>query len=83
MPNPLYRNSQSVGRKPQNLTSGYSQNHAYLDGNGWKPHPILNPHNIASEYRNRFNPEQEYHRIVDVNTERKLKKNELTYHYNF
>lgn len=60
----MYRNSQSVGRKEENLKSGYAQNHAYLDGTGWKPHPILSPKNFASEYRNRFNPEQQYHRNV-------------------
>ena len=37
------------------MKSGYAQNHAYLDGTGWKPHPILSPKNFASEYRNRFN----------------------------
>lgn len=56
--NPLYRNSHSVNEKAQIKNSGYSQNHAYLDGNGWKPLPILKAENIASEYRNRFNPEQ-------------------------
>lgn len=82
-PSPLFRNSQSVGRKPQNLTSGYSQNHAYLDGTGWKPETILNPKNIASEYRDRFNPEQQYHREVDVPKERKLRQSQMNYQYNF
>jgi hypothetical protein len=44
-------------------TSGFSQNHAYLDGTGWNPHPILNGNdmleylgdNNRSEYRDRFN----------------------------
>ena len=44
--------------KHHNKTSGYSQNHAYLDGTGWNPERILKANNISSEYRNRFNPEK-------------------------
>jgi hypothetical protein len=29
-------------QKQDTKTSGFSQNHAYLDGTGWNPHPILN-----------------------------------------
>ena len=63
----MFRDTKVVGEKQINLNSGFSQNHAYLDGHGWKPHPILTPQNIATEYRNRFNPEQQYHRDVNVN----------------
>ena len=51
--------------KHHNKTSGFSQNHAYLDGTGWKPEKILNPNNVSSEYRNRFNPEMKFHRKID------------------
>lgn len=43
--------------KMKTKTSGYQQNRAYWDGNGWNPNPILKPENITSEYRDRFNPE--------------------------
>ena len=39
--------------------------------------------NQGSEYRNRFNPEKEYHRDTDVSKERKLKKKEMNYQYNY
>jgi len=29
-------------------TSGYQQNRAYWDGNGWNPNPILSPKNVSS-----------------------------------
>jgi hypothetical protein len=40
----------------KNKTSGYQQNRAFWDGNGWNPHPILSPAKVSSEYRDRFNP---------------------------
>lgn len=60
VPNPLYRESDKncEGKLLKNKQSGYQQNAAFWDGTGWKPHPILNATNIATEYRNRFNPER-------------------------
>ena len=69
--------------KHQQKTSGFSQNHDYLDGTGWKPEQILTANNISSEYRNRFNPEKDFHRKVDAAKERKLKKHEMNYQYNY
>ena len=42
--------------KQNSRRSGFSANHSYLDGQGWKPDPILNGDNHRSEYRDRFNP---------------------------
>ncbi len=39
--------------------------------------------NQGSEYRNRFNPEKEYHRDSVVPKERKMKKKEMNYQYNY
>ena len=43
--------------KMSTKTSGWQQNRAYWDGQGWKPNPVLNPANLTSEYRDRHNPE--------------------------
>lgn len=69
--------------KHHNKTSGFSQNHAYLDGTGWKPEKILNPNNVSSEYRNRFNPEMKFHRKIDNSKERKLPQKAMNYQYNY
>lgn len=46
--NPMYREGYALANKHDNKTSGYSQNHAYLDGTGWNPNPILKANNIGS-----------------------------------
>ena len=81
----MYRESDknSLSCKPHNKTSGYQQNHAYLDGHGWKPNSILKPENAGSEYRNRFNPEKDFHRDSNVAKERKMRRKEMNYQYNY
>lgn len=68
--------------KMNTKTSGFQQNRDYWDGKGWKPNPILTPKNVSSEYRDRFNPETEYHRKVDKDVKAQLKHKEYVYQYN-
>jgi hypothetical protein len=51
--------------KMKTKQSGFQRDRAYWDGNGWKPNPILNPANLTSEYRDRFNPELDFHRKAE------------------
>lgn len=73
--NPTYKDTDKLLQTDQlhTKTSGYQQNRAYWDGKGWNPHPILNGKNNASEYRDRFNPEEAFHRNVQVSKEARLK----------
>lgn len=63
-------------------TSGWQRDRGEADGYGHKPYYLLNPKNLTSEYRDRFNPEQQYHRVVDKDTLPQLKKAEFKYKYN-
>ena len=63
-------------------TSGWQQARAYGDGKGWKPNPILNPANLTTEYRDRHNPEMEYHRKTNKDVLAQLKPTEHKYKYN-
>jgi hypothetical protein len=81
---PTYRETDKLLHtvKPKTKTSGFQQARAYGDGKGWNPHPILTPNNISSEYRDRFNPETDFHRNVHVNKLPKLAPTEMKYKYN-
>lgn len=65
-----------------NKTSGYQQNRAYWDGNGWNPHPVLAPALASSEYRDRFNPERPFHRDALVHAKPQLPPPEFKYSFN-
>ena len=82
--NPLFRNSNKneLTTKMSTKTSGYQQNRAYWDGQGWKPDPILTAQNIGSEYRDRFNADLPFHRNVHSSKVPQLAKKEYNYKYN-
>lgn len=63
-------------------TSGFQQARAYGDGKGWKPNPILAPEGLSSEYRDRFNPETDFHRKVNKDVVPQMKKTEFKYKFN-
>ena len=73
---PTYRETDKTiqTEKADTKRSGFSANHSYLDGQGWKPDPILMGDNFRSEYRDRFNERLDSHRDSNVSKERKLKK---------
>jgi hypothetical protein len=62
--------------------SGYATNFAFMDGNGWKPNPILNGDNNRSEYRDRLNASHPFHRDVNVSLAPRLPHKEMNYKYN-
>jgi len=68
--------------KPPTKGSGFATNHAFLDGTGWKPHPILYGDNHRSEYRDRLNADHPFHRITQVSVKPQLPRKELNYKYN-
>lgn len=68
--------------KLSSKTSGFQQGRAYGDGKGWNNNPVLAPANVTSEYRDRFNPEAEFHRKVDRNVMAQMKATEYKYKFN-
>lgn len=82
--NPTFRETEKnlQTTKMKTKQSGFQGDRAYWDGKGWKPDPVLNPLNLTSEYRDRFNPEMEYHRKVDRDLLPQLKKPEYRYRFN-
>jgi hypothetical protein len=48
--NPTYKDTDKnlEIRIPSIKRSGFGVNRDYMDGNGWKPLPVLNPKNIGS-----------------------------------
>jgi hypothetical protein len=72
----------AVTKKLSTKTSGFQQNRDYWDGQGWKPNPILNPKNLTSEYRDRFNPETDFHRKVNKDVAPQIKAKEYKYQFN-
>jgi hypothetical protein len=68
--------------KQTTKSSGYATNHALQDGKGWKAHFVLKGDNNRSEYRDRFNAEHPFHRIVNVSKIPQLAKKEQNYKYN-
>jgi len=53
-----------------------------LDGQGWKPDPILRGDSHRSEYRDRFNAEHPFHRDAYSSKIPQLRKTEYNYKYN-
>ena len=84
LPNPTFRQTGKSLQTHQAFTkgSGYSTNHAYLDGKGWKPDAVLRGDNHRSEYRDRFNADLPFHRNVRASVRPQLKKTEYNYVYN-
>ena len=41
--------------------SGYTDNHAAFDKNGWLPHMSLHSDMVRTEYRIQYNPKKEIH----------------------
>ncbi len=70
------------GSKLATKTSGYQQNRAFWDGQGWIPEKILHPQNVSSEYRDRFNPEMDFHRKVNKHILPQIKQTEHKYVFN-
>ena len=58
------------------------QNRQDWDGVGWKPERVLNVEKVTSEYRDRHNPEMEYHRKSNKDIIPKLKSKEHKYMFN-
>jgi hypothetical protein len=69
-------------QQPPTKTSGFATNHSYLDGQGWKPDPVLRGDNHRSEYRDRFNADHPFHRNVHASKAPQLAKKEHNYRFN-
>lgn len=82
--NPTYRQTDKwlETKKAESKGSGYSTNHAYLDGKGWHPDPILKGDNHRSEYRDRLNADHPFHRDAHVSKLAQLGKKQLNYRFN-
>lgn len=50
-----------VHEKSIGKTSGFVQNSTLFDGHGWRPIEVLHGDMKGSEYRNRFNPDVDFH----------------------
>lgn len=68
MLDPTYRPTEKnlQTQKADTKGSGFGTNHSYLDGQGWKPDPILRGDNHRTEYRDRLNADHPFHRNVHV-----------------
>ena len=84
MNNPAFRPTEKENEtmKKETRSSGFATNHAYLDGLGWNPDKVLMGDNKRTEYRDRLNVGNDFHRDVMIRKDRKLKKKELNYKYN-
>lgn len=81
---PTYRPTEKwlQTQSPATKSSGFATNHAYMDGKGWKPDPILKGDNTRTEYRDRFNASHPFHRDPNVSITPQLEKKELNYRFN-
>ena len=79
--NPTFRQTDKwlQTTKAQTKGSGFATNHAYLDGQGWKPDPVLRGDNHRSEYRDRHNKQMEFHRTTFATKAKKLAKKQANY----